>query len=101
MTKEINVLVVEPGKAPRPDKVEATMEAFAETIGGPVETGCYLPQRVMLICREDDSGTGGCRTGPFLLCGFEDDSFISLTDAQKAEFQRRFAVPQEGVMPDG
>ncbi len=87
MAKEINVLVVEPGKAPRSAKVEATLDAFAEAVGGPVETGCYLPQRVMLICREADPGTAG----PFLLCSFEDDSFISLTDAQMAEFQHHFS----------
>jgi len=96
MTKEINVLVVEPGKSPRPATVKASIEAFAEVIGGTVETGCYLPQRVMLICREDDPGTGGCITGPFLLCGFEDDSFISLTDAQMSEFQHHFSAMQKG-----
>jgi len=92
MEKEINVLVVELGKEPHPAKVDATMEAFAEAIGGTVETGCYLPQRVMLICREDDPGTAG----PFLLCGFEGDSFISLTDSQMAEFQHHFSGMREG-----
>ncbi len=105
MAKEIHVLVVEPGKAPRTAKVEASMEAFAEAIGGPVEVGCYLPQRIMLICRDDsrglafnrtDPGTGERIAGPFLLCGFEDDSFISLTDAQMAEFQHHFSGMQEG-----
>ncbi len=96
MAKEINVLVVEPGKAPRSAKVEATLDAFAEAVGGPVETGCYLPQRVMLICREDGPGTSDCITGPFLLCGFEGDSFISLTDAQMAEFQHHFSGTREG-----
>ena len=39
MVKEINVLVVEPGKAPRPAKVENTLETFAKIVGGPVEAG--------------------------------------------------------------
>jgi len=106
MAQEINVLVVEPGKAPRPAQVTNTMEAFAETVGGSVEAGCYLPQRVMMICQENgvkrglpvnrvNPATGEKIVGTFLLCGFEDNSFISLTAAQQAEFQRLFADPGE------
>lgn len=50
MTREIYILVVEPGKAPRPAKMEDTLETFQKIVGGPIEAGCYLPQRVMLIC---------------------------------------------------
>ena len=49
MTQEIDVLIVELGKAPRPAKVLNTMDAFKEIVGGPIEIGAYLPQRVMLI----------------------------------------------------
>ena len=98
MTQEINILVVEPGKAPRPAKVENTLETFAKIVGGPVEAGCYLPQRVMLICQENgkqrglppnraNPRAGDYIAGTFLLCGFEDDSFISLTQ------RRSFSCP--------
>ncbi len=104
MTKEINILVVEPGKAPRPAKALNTLETFAEIVGGPVEVGCYLPQRVMLIYREDGKNCGlrpnranprgdDFIFGTFMLCGFEDDSFISLTTDQQIEFQKHFAKP--------
>ncbi len=106
LTKEINILVVEPGKAPRPAKALDTLETFAEIVGGPVEVGCYLPQRVMLVYREDGKNCGlppnranprgnDFIFGTFLLCGFEDDSFISLTPAQQTEFQEYFAKPCE------
>lgn len=109
MVKEINVLVVEPGKAPRPAKVENTLETFAKIVGGPVEAGCYLPQRVMLICQENgkqqglppnraNPRAGDYIAGTFLLCGFEDDSFISLTPAQQMEFQEYFAKPGEFML---
>ena len=39
MAREINILVVEPGKAPRPAKVMDTLDAFSEIVGGPVEMG--------------------------------------------------------------
>lgn len=106
MVQEINVLVVEVGKAPRPAKVENTMEAFAEIVGGPVEAGVFLPQRVMLIRNEQGKSLGlppnrinprskDYIAGTFLLCGFEGTSFISLTFAQQAEFEKRFANPDE------
>ena len=109
MTQEINILVVEPGKAPRPAKVENTLETFAKIVGGPVEAGCYLPQRVMLICQENgkqrglppnraNPRAGDYIAGTFLLCGFEDDSFISLTPAQQMEFQEYFAKPGEFML---
>ena len=60
MAKKINILVVEPGKAPRPARVKNTLQTFSEIVGGPVEVGCYLPQRVMLVYREDGK-TLACR----------------------------------------
>ena len=50
MANKIDILVVEPCEAPRPIQVEDTLEAFQQIVGGPIEAGCYLPQRVMLIC---------------------------------------------------
>ena len=109
MTKEIDILVVEPGKAPRPAKTEDTLEAFQKIVGGPIEAGCYLPQRVMLICnsegknmrlmpnRENPTDSRDFIAGTFLLCSFEEDSFASLSPAQQQEFERYFALPdQEG-----
>lgn len=106
MVQEINVLVVEAGKAPRPERVLNTMEAFAEIVGGPVEAGVYLPQRVMLIRNErgkalglppnrTDSRTKDYIAGTFLLCGFEGTSFASLTQAQQNDFLEYFAKPGE------
>ena len=106
MTKEINVLVVEPGRAPRPARVRNTLETFAEIVGGPVEAGCYLPQRVMLICQENgkqrglppnraNPRAGDYIAGTFLLCSFEGEHFASLSPAQQKEFEAYFALPDE------
>ena len=111
MNKEIDILVVEPGKAPRPARVKDTLETFSEIVGGPIEAGCYLPQRVMLICNGEGKNMGlpPNRTvpnskdrdyiaGTFLLCSFEGEHFASLTPAQQAEFQGYFAKPGEFMM---
>ena len=105
IANEINILVVEPGEAPRPAKVEDTLEAFQKIVGGPIEAGCYLPQRVMLVCnsegkhmglmpnRENPTDSGDFIAGTFLLCGFEGEHFASLTPAQRREFEAYFALP--------
>ena len=57
MANKIDILVVEPCEAPRPIQVEDTLEAFQQIVGGPIEAGCYLPQRVMLICNGEEHET--------------------------------------------
>ncbi|MBQ9720041.1 MAG: DUF3846 domain-containing protein, partial [Oscillospiraceae bacterium] len=80
-----------------------------EIVGGPVESGVYLPQRVMLIRNENGKALGlppnranprakDYIAGTFLLCGFEGDSFTSLTPAQQMEFQEYFAKPGEFML---
>ena len=105
MTKEIDILVVEPGKAPYPAKAEDTLEAFQKIVGGPIEAGCYLPQRVTMVCnsegkhmglmpnRENPTDSGDFIAGTFLLCSFEGEHFASLTAAQQKEFEAYFALP--------
>ena len=109
MAKKINILVVEPGKAPRPARVDGTMETFQQIVGGPIEIWSYLPQRVLLICNSEarrmglppnraTPRAGGYIVGTFLLCSFWDDEFTSLSPAQQAEFQAQFAQPGEFMM---
>lgn len=106
MEKMIDILIVEPGKAPRPARVVHTLENLQDIVGGQLEIGCFLPQRVLLICNENgkslglvpnrrNPGTEDYIAGTFLLCGLEGDGFGSLTAAQQQEFQRRFAKPGE------
>ena len=109
MANKIDILVVEPGKAPRPAKVTGTLETFAEIVGGPVEAGSYLPKRVMLISNSEGKNLGlppnranprakDYIAGTFLLCGVEGEHFASLTPAQQVEFQEYFAKPGEFMM---
>ena len=105
MDQKIDVLIVEPGKEPRPAAVEDTLEAFQQIVGGPIEAGCYLPQRVMLICngegknmnlppnRPNPTDSGDTICGTFLLCSFEGERFASLSPAQQTQFQAYFALP--------
>lgn len=105
MDRKIDVLIVEPGKRPRMSTVVDDLEHLQEIVGGPIEAGCYLPQRVMLICngegknmglppnRLNPNGSGDTICGTFLLCSFEGERFASLSDEQRKMFQDYFALP--------
>ncbi len=112
MKQEIEILVVEPGKAPQPTKVKDTLETFQEIVGGPIEVGCCLPQKVMLISNAEGKNMGlapnrpipsACDyiAGTFLLCGCEGEHFASLTSAQQTFFQGYYRKPGEFMMIDG
>ena len=84
MEHEINILVVEPGRPPRPARVDYSLETFSQLVGGELAMGCFLPHRVMLLYNEDANRQGlppnrcnpfvnECISGTFLLCGLSDE----------------------------
>ena len=107
--KDINILIVEPGKAPRPATMANTLNAAEQIVGGALQIGCFLPQRVLLISREDTTGLmpnrplpdgKGYISGTFLLCGVPEEgcNFASLSPERQKEFQDKFAYPGEFMM---
>ncbi len=112
MAKNMEVLIVEPGKTPRPAIIPNTFEAAEKALHGPVQIGCFLPQKVLLISREDAAGLPPNRcipgkknsiNGTFLLCGVPEDGncFCSLTPKQQKDFQDIFQKPGEFMMVGG
>lgn len=106
MSENIDILIVEPGKAPYLAIMENTLEAAERILGGAAQVGCFLPQRVLLISRGRMEGLLPNRffphsnefvSGTFLLCGAPEKGgkFNSLTLAQQKEFQNIFARPEE------
>lgn len=110
MKQKMDILIVEPGKAPRPAALpDNTLEAVEAVLGGAAQVGCFLPRRVLLISREDAGGLApnrcmpggkGFVNGTFLLCGIPEEGclFDSLTPGQQKEFQELFARPGELMM---
>ena len=110
MKQQMDMLIVEPGKVPRPAALpDNTLEAVEAVLGGAAQVGCFLPQRVLLISREDTGGLApnrcmpggkGFVNGTFLLCGIPEEGclFDSLTPGQQKEFQELFARPGEFMM---
>lgn len=112
MNQKIDILIVKPGEAPVPASVENTLEAVEEMLGGAVQIGCFLPQKVLLISRQNGEGLRPNRllpgrkniiNGDFLLCGISErgSDFASLTSGQQKEFQDIFASPGEFMAVGG
>ena len=106
MEEIIEVLVVEPGKRPVPERMENTLQAMKKRLGGSVQIGCFLPQKVIMVSRSDRKelvpnrnlpGKKELIMGAFLLCGIPKDGkqFVSLSDLQKREFEALFSEPGE------
>ncbi len=101
MEHEINILVVEPGRPPRPARVDNSLETFSQLVGGELAMGCFLPQRVMLLYNEDASRQGlppnrcnpfviECISGTFLLCGLSDGKGFWFLSPAEQEDTRHF-----------
>ena len=112
MGQKIEILMVESGKAPRPATVDSTLKEVEAMLGGPAQLGCFLPQRVMLVSRQDADGLVPNRRipgkkeairGTFLLCGIPEEGreFASLSAGQMEEFQSVFAAPGIFLEIDG
>ncbi len=97
MAKNMDVLIVEPGKAPRQATIPNTLEAVETVLGGEARVGCFLPQRVLLFSREGADGLEpnrwmpdgkGYISGTFLLCGVPEEGccFGSLSMEQRKKF---------------
>lgn len=119
MTREIQVLIVEPGKPPRAARVKNTEDAFAEIVGGPIARYAARPASLVLLIANEQaeeqelppnrriplpggsSGEAGCICGTFLVCGVAGNSYVSLTSGQQDEFMGYFAEPGEFMVVEG
>lgn len=103
----MNILLIEPGKPPRPTEIPQTLSAMQHLVGGYIQVLYPFDDPVALVCNEegklkglplnralrDEAGTiYDIISGPFFLCGAPPDSedFTSLTDEQLAHYTNRF-----------
>ncbi|MBQ9347340.1 MAG: DUF3846 domain-containing protein [Oscillibacter sp.] len=116
MTREIQVLIVEPGEPPRPASVKNTEDAFSEIVGGPIACYSAWPASLVLLIANEraeeqelppnrripvhNSAPGGVAVlcGTFLVCAVAGNSYVSLTSGQRDEFSRYFADPGEFML---
>ena len=116
MTKEINVLVVEPGKRPYTKEIPMGLKSLQREVGGYIEAIYPFPEPVAIVCREtgkldgcplnralrDQTGTiYDIIAGTFLVVGLTEEDFGSLSPELLQVFTQRFWQPETFVMIDG
>lgn len=114
----MQILVVEPGKAPEVREITGRLEEMQEIVGGLIQVIYPFLEEIALVCNEegmllglapnrgllDESGVlYDIICGTFFLCGAPSDSenFSSLTPEQVAELERRFHTPEMFIGMEG
>ncbi len=97
--EQIRVLKVEPGRAPEEVTMSNTLEALQAAVGGDIEA-VGLDTDAYLICNELGKPTGlpanrrvngETIAGTFLIVGFADGDFCSLSDEDAAYYDRELS----------
>ncbi len=120
MNEKITVLLVEPGKYPKPIEIEDTLEAMQEVVGGDIEEYMPFDDEVAIICNEEGKMNGSelnravyskdkqildVIAGKFFVAyaPFESESFLSMPKDLMKKYEDKFRYPerfyktQEGI----
>lgn len=111
MNEKITVLLVEPGKYPKPIEIEDTLEAMQEVVGGDIEEYMPFDDEVAIICNEEGKMNGSelnravyskdkqildVIAGKFFLAyaPFESESFLSMPKDLMKKYEDKFRYPE-------
>ena len=103
----MRILLVEPGRVPRPAEIGDSLEDMQTVVGGHIQAVYPFEEPVALICNEEGKCLGlplnrvlrletgeiyDVIAGTFFLCAAPPDSdrFASLTEEQIARYSERF-----------
>ena len=99
----MTVVVVRPNEAPTVERIENSLEAQQQVVGGYIEP-CYFDDgTTCLVCNEEgklDGLQGNRRTefgviaGTFFVCGLGEEDFRSLTDDEVDKYMEKFSEPE-------
>lgn len=113
---EITVVACYPGKAATVMRIQNTLEAKQAFVGGYIQAVYPFDDPVAIVCNEEGklNGLEPCRAifddggnildiivGPFLVCGLDDEGFVSLTQEQQKEYLALFRHPEIFVSLNG
>jgi hypothetical protein len=106
----LHILIVEPGKAPRPACVENKITALQELVGGELEVILLSSNSTALICNRygKEKGLtpnrkipGGYIAGTFFIASLGEGRFVSLPLSARKIYGRRFARPDNFLLLGG
>ena len=105
----IQVVIMEPGVAPRVENIQNELRVLQSVVGGHIEMACPFNDNVAIICNEEGKllGLPHNRTlrdengryldsfcGAFFVTGIGEEDFCSLTDEQAARYMEVFKTPE-------
>lgn len=100
----MNVLLIEPGKAPREAEIGSGLKAMQEVVGGYIEAVYPYDDPVALVCNEEGKLDGlplnrkledyDIIAGTFFICGLNEENFASLPLDLMEKYKEKFARPE-------
>ena len=112
----MNVLMVEPGKAPYETQIGSDLQSMQALVGGYLEAVYPFEQPVALVCRESgkldgltlnrvlrdaDGDIYDIVAGRFFIVGLGESDFIDLPHELAEQFAERFRQPEMFMRVDG
>lgn len=106
---KIRVILVESGKKAKIAEIENTLENKQKIVGGNIEVVYPFNENVCIVCDEEGKFDGSLPNralldesikiadiifGTFIICGVEDEYFVSLTEEQIHKYQKMFYYPE-------
>ena len=100
----MDVLIVEPEKVPRMDRITGDLRSLQQVVGGCIEAVYPYDDPVAIVCNEEGKLIGlplnrkledhDIIAGTFLVCGLSEDNFDSLTPELAEKYRVKFAHPE-------
>ena len=101
----MNVLLVEPQKAPHEAEIGNDLKSMQNAVGGYIEAIYPYDDPVALVCNEEGKLDGlplnrkledyDIIAGTFFICGLSEDNFDSLPPDLMAKYKDEFAQPEQ------
>ncbi|MDL2274092.1 DUF3846 domain-containing protein [Oscillospiraceae bacterium OttesenSCG-928-G22] len=100
MPKTINVLIVEPEKAPYMKEIDASLKSMQDVVGGYIEAAYPYDDYVAIVCNEEGKMMGlplnrilenyDIIAGTFFVCGLSESNFASLPPELIDKYAQKF-----------
>lgn len=100
----MNVLIVEPEKAPRIANITGDLNSLQQVVGGYIEAVYPYDDPVAIVCNEEGKLLGlpmnrkledyDIIAGTFVVCGTCEEDFDSLTPELAEKYREKFADPE-------
>jgi len=101
----MNVLIIEPEKAPREAEIGGDLKSMQEIVGGYIEAVYPYDDPIAIVCNDEGKLNGlplnrkledyDIIAGTFFICGLNEENFASLPPDLMAKYKEKFAQPEQ------